>query len=383
MNSVSLSLAALAVVFAGLLAPADVRAQGTVGTQGFGYPTGQLSTRARGTGGAVAPFDAESPLNPAALTSTREPVLHAQYEPEFRTVQIGGVTERTTFSRFPLVLAAIPVGSRSTLGLSASTYLDRSFATSVRGERTIADTTLATQQTRRSVGGITDVRLAAARAVTTRLSIGLGVHGYTGENRVSVRFADDSARFIAFDDSVRLNFSGLAASAGVNWRPADHLAVAASYKRGGTLTIRDDNTGEDLARAGVPDRIGGGVLYDGILGTTLAASVAWNGWASLAEAASSRVRTTDAREVALGADARGPRFGSGVIALRAGAAWRELPFAIADADDPTELSFSLGAGVPLAANRATLDLAAQRAQRTAGDANETGWVLSLGLSVRP
>jgi hypothetical protein len=377
-------LGAVLALAAVLLAPGAARAQGTVGTQGFGYPTGQLSTRARGSGGAVSPFDAESPLNPASLTSTGDAVLHVQYEPEFRTVSAGGATERTTFSRFPLLLAALPVGRRTALGLSASTYLDRSFSTSANGPSVFSDTTFDTQQTRRSVGGITDVRVAAAHAFTSRLSLGVGVHGYTGENRVSVSFSDDSARFISFRDSVRLNFSGLAASAGVNWRALQHLSLGAAYKRGGTLTVRDDDTDEQLAEARVPNQITGGVLYDGIRGTTLAASAGWTGWSSLGEAASARVRTRDAREVAVGADATGPRFGAGVVALRAGAAWRELPFAIAASeDDPTELAFSFGAGLPLAANRATLDLSAQRARRTAGDARETGWIFSVGLSVRP
>ena len=376
-------LSAALAAAAALVVPAAVRAQGSVGTQGYGYPTGQLSTRARGAGGAVAPFDAESPLNPASLTSTAGTAVHVQYEPEVRTVRAGAASERTTVSRFPLLQATIPLAPRTVLGLSASTYLDRTFATSLSESRQVADTTVGTRQSRRSTGGITDVRVAAAHALGRQLSVGVAVHGYTGENRVSVNFADDSARFIAFNDSVRLNFSGLAASAGASWRPATHLAIAAAYKRGGTLTIRDDNTSEDLAEAGVPDQINAGVLYDGIRGTTLAASAAWSGWSSFDPATSDRVRVRDAREAAVGADATGPRFGAGVVALRAGAAWRELPFAVAAGEDATELSFSLGAGVPLAAGRATLDLSTQRARRSAGAARETGWLFSLGLTVRP
>ncbi|MGE5750306.1 MAG: hypothetical protein ACM31F_10130, partial [Gemmatimonas sp.] len=40
-------------------------AQGTLSTQGFGYPTGQLSTRALANGGGIGEFDADSPINPA------------------------------------------------------------------------------------------------------------------------------------------------------------------------------------------------------------------------------------------------------------------------------------------------------------------------------
>jgi hypothetical protein len=377
------AIPALVIIAAAVAAPAGVQAQGSVGTQGFGYPTGQLSTRARGSGGSVSPFDAESPLNPAALTATGETVLHAQYEPEFRTVSAGGATERTTFSRFPLILAAIPMGRRTALGLSASTYLDRSFSTTASGQTVFSDTTFATRQSRRSVGGVTDVRVAAARALSPRLSVGLGVHGYTGENRVSVSFSDDSAQFITFEDSVRISYGGIAASAGANWRAVKNLSLGLAYKRGGDLTVRDDASDQDLGEARVPNQLTGGLLYDGIRGTVLAASFGWTGWSSLDEAASARVQTRDAREVAFGADAVGPRFGGGAVALRAGLSWRELPFGTAGTEDPTELALSVGAGLPLAANRATLDLAAQRARRTAGDARETGWVLSHGLAVRP
>jgi opacity protein-like surface antigen len=380
----ALVLVSRALALGALLAlPAAAGAQGSVGTQGYGYPTGQLSTRARGTAGAVAPFDALSPLNPAALIGTADAVLHAQYEPEFRSVEIGDVTERSTLSRFPLVIGALPIGRRSALSLSAATYLDRTFTSVTTGPRTVADTTIEARQSRRSVGSITDVRIGAARALSSRLSVGVGVHGYSGENRVSVSFADDSARFIVFDDSIRLNYSGMAASAGVSWRPAQHLALAGSYKRGGTLTVRDDNTDEELGAGRVPDHVTAGVLYDGLAGTTLAASLGWQGWSALNELGSVRAPARDAREFALGADAAGPRFGRGVISLRAGAAWRELPFAVTGQGDATELAFSFGAGVPLAYNRATVDLGAQRARRTAGDARETGWLLSVGLSVRP
>jgi hypothetical protein len=382
-NSRGCPVRALATLLLAAAVPAAAHAQGSVGTQGFGYPLGQLSTRADGTAGASSPFDAESPLNPAALVRVGASVLHVQYSPEFRTVRVGGATERTTFSRFPLIVAAVPVGARTALGLAASTLLDRSFATTTNVPQQVADTIVQTRQTRRSTGGITDVRVSAARALTPRFSVGLAVHGYTGENRVTVRLADDSARFVAFDDSVRLNYGGLAASAGVDWRVSRTFAVAGSYKRGGTLRVRDESTDELLGEGKVPDRLGGGMLYEGIAGTALVASAGWQRWSAMNALTPSSPRARDALDVSVGAEARGPRFWQGSIAFRAGAAWRELPFPVAGEGDADELSLALGAGIPLAYNRATLDLSARRASRSAGDARETGWMLGIGLSVRP
>jgi hypothetical protein len=71
------------------------------------------------------------------------------------------------------------------------------------------------------------------------------------------------------------------------------------------------------------------------------------------------------------------------VALRAGAAWRELPFPVPGSGEASEFSLAVGAGVPLAFNRASLDLGAQRARRSAGAARETGWMFSIGLTVRP
>ena len=41
-------------------------AQGAISTQGFGYPTGGLSTRATAGGGAFGEFDFSSPRNPSS-----------------------------------------------------------------------------------------------------------------------------------------------------------------------------------------------------------------------------------------------------------------------------------------------------------------------------
>jgi hypothetical protein len=50
----------------------------------------------------------------------------------------------------------------------------------------------------------------------------------------------------------------------------------------------------------------------------------------------------------------------------------------------SEKSFAFGLGAPLTRDRAAVDLAIQRASRTANsDANERGFILSIGLRVSP
>jgi hypothetical protein len=77
------------VAAASMLVASSAFAQGTLSTQGFGYPPGQLSTRALGTGGGLTEFDFDTPVNPAAIGLSGEPRLYLQYEPEFRKLSNG------------------------------------------------------------------------------------------------------------------------------------------------------------------------------------------------------------------------------------------------------------------------------------------------------
>jgi len=125
---------AAAIAGVAALAVASARtsaAQGTAGSQGFGYPTGQLGSRASASMGALTEFDETTPLNPSALLGWRNAGVHFQYEPEFRTTEANGATIRTAVNRVPVVLAALPVGSRAVIALSLSSLLDRTWGTDV------------------------------------------------------------------------------------------------------------------------------------------------------------------------------------------------------------------------------------------------------------
>jgi len=65
-------------------------AQAALSTQGFGFPTGQLSSRAWGTGGSIAEVDPLSPVNPATLSMIGTRLINFQIEPEYRSVSSSG-----------------------------------------------------------------------------------------------------------------------------------------------------------------------------------------------------------------------------------------------------------------------------------------------------
>lgn len=376
-----------------LLVAAPLAAQGTVSGQGYGYPPVSLGTRTQGAGGSLAQFDEESPVNPAALMRWGTPGLHFQYDPEFRRVTAAGAPSvKTVVGRFPVIVAAIPVGSRATLGLSISTLLDRTYETRNTERRLVGADSLYVTERLSANGGMNDIRLAGAFGVTQWLNVGVAVHAITGQNQVvqtaSVQSTDPAlgdstgGRIAAYD--VTLGFRGTALSAGADFHPTRTLAVGISGQLGGPLrTLRPDSAGRDstVTRGHVPDKWGIGIRYSGIAGTVLAAGIDWDGWSSL-QSLGERAVARDGYTYSVGGETRGPRFIGNIVTLRAGARMRTLPY-LAAGQDVKERTLAAGFGIPFAYERATMNFSAQNAVRTAGGSRETGWTIGVGLTVRP
>lgn len=372
---------------AALVLPGVAGAQGTLSARGLGYPPGQLSTMARATAGGLAEFDALTPLNPAAIAGIAATSLTLHYAPETRETTVGGASDEARVVRFPVAGAVLAVGQLSALSLTASTVLDRTWAT----QRTIGalGDDPGVIETFESRGGITDVRLAGARRFGTRFQAGLGAHYYTGVNRLTASRADLSGTDANFAQTTEIGFSGAAASAGAMWSPARQILVAASGRLGGTLRAsRGDST---IASGTAPPRAAASIRYTGLTGAAIGARAVWEGWSSLADLGSASLAVSDAVEYGVGADVVGPRLYGAALALRVGVRRRELPFGVlrpgpADVDysvQPVETAVTGGIGTVLGANRVLLDLVVERARRTAADVAETGWVYGIGITVRP
>jgi len=372
----TLIVAALAIA----LIASRGNAQGALSLQGLGYPTGQMSARAEGTGGAVADFDALSLVSPASIAGVGASALFFQYSPEFRSITAGSSTANTTTARFPLVAGIIPLGQTWTLGLSSSTFLDRSSETSlVRRQLVGADSVNETELTK-VLGAINDVRLALAWAGSPKLRIGGGLHVFSGSNRVTLsQLFPDSAKYISTSQSARLSYAGFAASAGIEFHPSRAIGFAIAGRKGGDLTAQSGDT--TIGRARLPDHYSASVSYDGITGANISARVARDNWSSLSSIGSS-VQGFDAWDYSVGAEASGPRVMQRIIVMRAGARFRTLPFGY-NGQKVSETSFMGGLGVPLARDRAAFDFTIQHAGRSAGGIKERGIILSFGLRVTP
>ncbi|MEO7712203.1 MAG: hypothetical protein ABIV10_04735 [Gemmatimonadaceae bacterium] len=389
MRTVSIMCAALLL----LVSTAPAGAQGTLSTQGFGYPAGQLSTRSLGAGGALTEIDPLSVTNPAALASLGSSALYFQAEPEYRTLRVAGASERSTIARFPLVAAGVPLTSTLFAGLSASNLLDRTFETVTRTTQSVGGSAVSSTNSFKSDGAIGDVRLALAWAPRSWLHIGLAGHAISGDNRLnSTQRFDDSTRYARIVDTSTVTYVGNALSGGVELYAGRSAVVAASYRRGGPISVKHGDTTVGTAR--VPDRVAVSAAYIGIRGTTIAVRTAREDWTDLAGLGSAGLPIAEGWDTSVGADVLGPRFAGRSVQFRAGARQRTLPFSVrpilsgggfGTSASVKETSYSLGAGMLLARGRAALDVAGIRASRSsaATSTRESAWTLSMGVTVRP
>jgi hypothetical protein len=360
-------------------------AQGTLSTQGFGYPTSGMSTRTLGSGGAIAEFDPYSATNPAAISSVGSSALYVQAEPEYRRLSVGSNTERTMIARHPLMMIAVPLRSSLVAGVSLSNLLDRSFETTERRNQVIGDSTLGTTNFFKSDGAIADVRLALAWVPVSWLRLGVGAHAITGSNHLrSTQTFDDSARFAQIVDTSTVTYVGTALSGGAELFLGSVVGLAGSYRKGGAMSVKHADT--TLAKANVPDRMSFSAAFVGIKGTTIGVRTSKETWTQMRGLGSAALPISAGWDTSVGADVLGPRFGDRFIQVRAGARWRTLPFGLATTE-VKEKSLSFGLGTVLARGRVGFDVAGIRASRdpvsSTVDLHETAWTMSFGVTVRP
>ena len=376
------SLQALGLSCAMGIVASQAHAQGTLGAQGFGYPPGQLSVFSRSLGGGSGETDALSPINPAALALMRRGGLYLQSEQEHRSLDAAGQSGSTHVYRFPLFVAAVPIGQRGVVAASYSTLLDRTWGTEIRGTQVFEGDSISFTQNFRSEGAINDVRFAASWALRDNLIIGGAIHVFTGENRLTMsREFDDSLTFAPLRDSTNVNYFGSGYSGGVLWRPARSLTFGLSGRIGAKLKLREADTLRSTADA--PSRFGAGVRYDAP-GATVAFRVDREIWSRMAGLGSPESSPQDTWDMGLGVDLLGPQIFGANLTFRGGARRRTLPF-LADSSHVHETAFTLGTGLPFARGRAQVDAFVERASRTASDidAKEQAWTIGLGFTVRP
>lgn len=354
-------------------------AQGTLSTQGFGYPAGELSTRAEAMGGGPAETDALSVVNPASIGSWGRSGVSVEYAPEYRTVSADGRSDKTMTARFPLVQGTLTMGPRAVASLSGTSFLDRSWETARTGYNHLGADSVQYTEDFKSSGAISDLRLALSFAIARGLWLGVGGHLYNGDNRLTINRTTQDTTFTPFNQTARLSYAGRGVSGGVMWQPVQALLIGVSGEIGGTIkSFRNDTT---LSQGKIPKRVGAGITY-GLPGLVVSARAEWTGWSSLDPLANT-ARATDAWDVGAGIEARGPSVLGEPLPLRVGYRRRTLPFLVNDAA-VRETTLSFGTGFPLARGASRVDVGVDRANRSGvAGVTEHAWTLRFGIMVRP
>lgn len=371
-----LSHAALALlVSAGALA-----AQGTISSQGFGYPVGGLSGAASAMAGANAELDPNSAVNPAAITRTNRFSLMLRLEPESKSTIAGGNEATARIFRFPGFQATGAFG-RFVGAIGVSAMLDRTWRNQVDDTLIVSGIPVPSRLQVGSEGAMGDARVALGFIVNPRLQVGASLHAITGENRtVFTRRFDDTTGVQSIGQVNSFGYNGMAYSVGVVAEPLTDFIVAASARFGQELTVELERN--ELSQATVPGRYGLGLTYFGIPGLSLHGRVDHVRWSDMEGLGTNSVSTFDGTEFSFGAEALGPRMLGANSAIRAGLRSRTLPFG-ANGNEVKESGFAFGFGIPVSRGRGQMDIGAQRLRRTTSGARENAWLISIGFGIRP
>ena len=375
----------LGLILAGA-APSLAAQSSMFGARGLGLPGRAYSAHAWGLSGANSLFDPESGRNPASIGRFLTVTAAFQVVPEWRSTENPAGEESARLTQFPHFIVAGPL--RSTLfavGLSVSNYTSRDFKFVSQHTETIRGAPVEITDTLFSRGGLNDIRLAVSYLAGPTLDVGAAFHVITGVNRMNQTRVFSDTTFLPSEQSAELSYAGVGLSIGAVYRPNARLGLAASIRADNKASLDRDSTNVDAID----------------LPYTFAAGIQWQASAKLTAAAQATMRTWSGANSDL--LEQGGNGAKNTLELNAGfeyardprAAWRrpirlgvhytQLPFLLtAGAEQPTEFGVSLGTGTRFAGQRGGIDLAVEKNWRRAGsDYKESGWLLILGISVRP
>ncbi len=368
-----------ALVLAAASGPVPLVAQNSVyGVLGVGFPGRLVGVRARALGSGIAAFDPESAVNPAAAAAFGPLTVVATSLTSLRSYEAGGTSvDGLRETQFPFVVLGTRLsGTPFSVAASATTYADRTFDLTTSDTVVIRGVPLAVADRLTSRGAIADVRGAVGWAVGPQVHIGIAGHLMSGSalETVSRAFADTSYLPLAEQDQV--TFSGLGISGGIRLAPVPWLHLAGAGRTDTRLRrTRGDIT---VSEVDLPTTVTGG-LQGGVRGRLLlSVTASWRSWSTADDdLAPVGNNAFDTWELGVGLE-----LGVLAVPIRLGARYAQLPFS-PTADRPREIDLAFGTGIRFANNRATFQLAVERAFRDGGGASERAWQFAFGLLVRP
>lgn len=339
------------------------------GIRGLGTPGRWESARARGSAGAFAPFDAMSPLMEAAVADLNRLTATAAGGPSYRDAQIAGTTTPLRETRFPLMVVGGPVASHLAVTAGFTTYLDRTWAVTLRDSAVVRGNLQRYSDELSSDGSIADLRLAVADRVSRRLAIGLGAHLLSGSTRETAARRYDDSTFISVQQVGEVRYDGFGVSGSVLLGVIPGVTLAGWARSDSRLRAQVADT--TTSKTDLPHMFGGGLILAPSPRVQFAGSVAWRSWSHAGAGAFNTWSWSGGTEI---------NFSS--MQLRFGARGGQMPFG-PGTKAPTEFAAAAGAGRAFAQGRALVDVAVERLRRVGPGLTEHVWTVLVGFTVRP
>ncbi|HVH69469.1 MAG TPA: hypothetical protein VM716_16510 [Gemmatimonadales bacterium] len=339
------------------------------GIHGLGTPGRWESVRARSTGGAFAPFDPLSPLTEASIADIGRLTATAAAGASYRDADVSGTTTALRATRFPLMQVAGPVASRFVVTAGFTTYLDRTWAVTLRDSAVLRGKVAPYTDVISSDGSISDLRLAVASRVSRHIAIGAGMHLLAGStHEMATRHYDDST-FALVQQSGEVRYDGFGVSGSVIINVAPGLALAGWARSDNRLRARVADTTTNVTD--LPRMAGGGIVLAPSSRIQLAGSAAWRSWAHAGPGSFDTWTWSGGGEI-----------GFSTMQFRLGARGGQMPFG-PGSTAPTEVAVATGVGRGFAQGRALMDLGLERLERRGGGLTERVWTVLVGITVRP
>lgn len=385
-------IAGAALLLAAAQSPAPAAAQSLFGTRGLGVPVPAVDARAAALGGigvGLIGFHT-SVINPAEIAGITRRGVSAALQPVNAQTEVGGETDATSGTRFPLMRVLFPVGTRAVASVAYGSYLEQSWAVQSESELVLGDQTVVARDLLRATGGMAQLRLGVAYTVTPTFAVGAAGGLITGnvERLASRTFIGDTTGVLTpFEERVRWNFLAPMASVGVRWDLAGRFRLGASAMVAGDVDASlVDEEGQDRTYSAPLELAAGGSARISPILLANAGAV----WSRVPGTTGETV-SRDVLRVGGGLEYQGVRSGARTYPVRLGARWAELPYHLETETPASEWAASLGVGFRLGdpVNPAAVaDIGIERGTRTGlestalpGGMSERLWRFTFSLSL--
>jgi hypothetical protein len=352
------------------------------GIRGLGFPGRPVSARSAGMGGGEEMFDGSSALSPASLAAWHGLAAWAVGAQSGHSYDAGTGQVSGSSMRFPTFGFAVPISGRIVIGVDVSDYLNRNWNVQQTDTVMPRDSAIPVTDRTVSIGGVSDIRFAAAYRISGRIAVGVGLHVLSGSVQTGVErdFGLDSV-YRTFAQVTETDYRGVGVSFGLFVNPIQRVVLGASARFNGRLW---ESNPVSSTRVHLPTELGGGLYVSPFDGVTVATTFTHDNWSVAAPdlVALGQAPSRDVWSVGVGAEVALVKLFGQVTPLRAGYRWRQLPFPVGT-DALSETAFSAGLSFTLAGGRANLDLGMEGGSRTAGALKESFTTLLVGISIFP